>query len=84
MNGKLFIQPHLSIITVFLTTDYCYLTVGNFILTPEKLGPNVNDSWDIGPSENPEIKIKTNKFLIRQTDQMLGRPLVKTALVIFK
>ena len=47
---------------VFLTFDYCSLTLGNFILTLEKLDPEVNDSWDIGPSENPEIKIKTNQF----------------------
>ena len=47
---------------VFLTLDYCSLTLGNFILTFQKLGPKVNDSWDIGPSENPEIKIKTNQF----------------------
>ena len=54
---------------VFLTRDYCSLTLGNFILTLgkfiltlEKLGPRVNDSKDIGPNENPEIKIKTNQF----------------------
>ena len=37
-----------------MTFDYCSLTLGNFILTLEKLGPKVNDSWDTGPSENPE------------------------------
>ena len=47
---------------VFLTFDNCSLTLGNFILTLEKLGPKVNDSWDIGPSENHEIKINTNQF----------------------
>ena len=67
-----------------LTLDYCSLTLGNFILTLEKLDPKVNDSWDIGPSENPEIKIKNQLILVGQTDQMLGRPLVKMALVIFK
>ena len=47
---------------VFLTLDYCSLTLGNFILTLEKLGPKVIDSWDIGPCENPEIKINTKQF----------------------
>ena len=32
---------------VFLTLDYCSLTLGNYILTLEKLGPKVNDSWGI-------------------------------------
>ena len=45
---------------VSLTLDYCSLTLGNFILTLENLGPKVNDSWDIGPSENPEIKKPIN------------------------
>ena len=42
---------------VFLTLVYCTLTLGNLILTLEKFGLKVSDSWDIGPSENPEIKI---------------------------
>ena len=47
---------------VLLTLDYNSLTLGNFILTLERLGPKVNDCWDIGPSENPEIKIKSDQF----------------------
>ena len=47
---------------VFLTLEYSSLTHGNFILILEKMGQKVNDSWDIGPSENPEIKFKTNQF----------------------
>ena len=39
---------------VFLTLDQCSLTVVNFILTLENLGPRVNDSWDSDPSENPD------------------------------
>ena len=38
---------------VFLTNDHCSLTLVNFILTIENLGPRVNDSWDSDPSENP-------------------------------
>ena len=38
---------------VFLTLDQCSLTLVNFILTLENLGPRVNDSWDSDPSENP-------------------------------
>ena len=38
---------------VFLTLDHCSLTLRNFILTLENLGPRVNDSWDSDPSENP-------------------------------
>ena len=36
-----------------LTLDQCSLTLVNFILTLENLGPRVNDSWDSDPSENP-------------------------------
>ena len=38
---------------VFLTLDQCSLTLVNFILTLENLGPRVNDSWDSDPSGNP-------------------------------
>ena len=38
---------------VFLTLDQCSLTLLNFILTLENLGPRVNDSSDSDPSENP-------------------------------
>ena len=40
---------------VFLTLDQCSLTLVNFILTHENLGPRVNDSWDSDPSENPHM-----------------------------
>ena len=36
-----------------MTLDQCSLTLVNFILTLENLGPRVNDSWDSDPSENP-------------------------------
>ena len=49
---------------VFLTLDQCSLTLVNFILTLENLGPRVNDSWDSYPSENPEYP----KFLAGQND----------------
>ena len=39
---------------VFLTLGWCSLTLVDFILTLENLGPRVNDSWDSDPSENPE------------------------------
>ena len=38
---------------VFLTRDQCSLTLVNFILTLENLGPRVIASWDSDPSENP-------------------------------
>ena len=41
---------------IFLTLDHCSLTLRNFILTLENLGPIVNDSWDSDPSENPAIQ----------------------------
>ena len=37
---------------VFSTLDRCSLTLVNFILTLENLGPIVNDSGDSDPSEN--------------------------------
>ena len=39
---------------VFLTLDHCSLTLGNFLLTFEKLGSGVDDSWDSDPCENPK------------------------------
>ena len=40
---------------VFLTLDQCSLTLVNFVLTLENLGPRVNDSWDSDLSENPDL-----------------------------
>ena len=40
---------------VFSTLDRCSLTLVNFILTLENLGPRVNDSWDSDPSEKPGL-----------------------------
>ena len=40
---------------VFLTLDQSSLTLVNFILTLENLGPRVNDSWDSDPSEDPAV-----------------------------
>ena len=45
---------------VFLTLDRCSLTLVNFILTLENLGPRVNDSWDSGRRENPVINQSIN------------------------
>ena len=38
---------------VLLILNQCSLTVVNFVLTLENLGPRLNDSWDSDPSENP-------------------------------
>ena len=43
----------LSFLNNILTLDQYSLTLVNFILTLENLGPRVNDSWDSDPSENP-------------------------------
>ena len=46
---------------VILTLDQCSLTLVNFILTLENLGPRVNDSWDSDPSEYPVLYTRAKK-----------------------
>ena len=38
---------------LFFTLDQCSLTLVNFILTLENLGPRVSDPWDLYLNENP-------------------------------
>ena len=52
MENKVFSPLSVHANRVF---DTFYLTLGNFILTLENLGQRVNDSWDSGPRENPEL-----------------------------
>ena len=59
--------------------DQCSLTLVNFILTLENLGPRVNDSWDSDPSENPEAEIKSY-LPPGQVQNLGGQAAVKSSL----
>ena len=57
---------------VFLTLDQCSLTLVNFILTLENLGPKVNDSWDSDPCENPAMQYQFEKICKEILTHKLG------------
>ena len=55
MENTVFSPISVHVNQIILTLDN-FLTLGNFILTLENLGPTVNDSWNSGPRENPETR----------------------------